>query len=30
MLSLGPTLVQLFYIFPTVQHKGMLGLQLGR
>jgi len=29
MVSLGPTLVQLFYIFPTVQHKGMLGLKLG-
>lgn len=27
--SLGPTLVQLFYIFPTVQHKGKLGLKLG-
>ena len=29
ILSLGPTLAQLFYIFPTVQHKGMLGLKLG-
>jgi len=29
ILSLGPTLVQLFYIFPTMQHKGMLGLKLG-
>jgi hypothetical protein len=29
ILSLGPTVVQLFYIFPTVQHNGMLGLKLG-
>ena len=29
MLSLGPTLAQLFYIFPTIQHQGMLGLKLG-
>lgn len=29
ILSLGPTLVQLLYIFPTVQHKGLLGVKLG-
>jgi hypothetical protein len=29
ILSLGPSLVQLAYIFPTVLHKGMLGMQLG-
>lgn len=29
MMSLGPTLVQLLYIFPTAQNKGMLGLKLG-
>ena len=29
ILSLGPSLVQLLYIFPTLQHKGMLGMQLG-
>lgn len=29
ILSLGPSLVQLLYIFPTIQHKGMLGMQLG-
>jgi hypothetical protein len=29
ILSLGPSLVQLVYIFPTVLHKGMLGMQLG-
>ena len=29
IMSLGPTLVQLFFIFPNVQHKGLLGLKLG-
>ena len=29
LLSLGPTIVQLFYIFPE-SGKGMLGLQLGQ
>lgn len=29
VLSIGPTLVQLCYIFPSVSHKGMLGLKLG-
>ena len=29
ILSLGPSLVQLGYIFPNVLHKGMLGLKLG-
>ncbi len=27
--SLGPTLVQLFVVFPLVAKKGLLGLQLG-
>jgi len=27
--SLGPTLVQLFLVFPFMAHKGVLGLQLG-
>jgi len=27
--SLGPTLVQLFLVFPVMAHKGVLGLQLG-
>jgi hypothetical protein len=27
--SLGPTLVQLFIVFPVKAHKGVLGLQLG-
>jgi hypothetical protein len=27
--SLGPTLVQLFLVFPLKAHKGVLGLQLG-
>ena len=27
--SLGPTLVQLFIVFPFMTHKGALGLQLG-
>ncbi len=26
---MGPTLVQLFIVFPLVAKKGMLGLQLG-
>jgi len=29
LFSLGPTLVQLLYIFPMVSGKGMLGLGLG-
>ncbi len=29
ILSLGPTLVQLFYIFPHIAGKGTMGLQLG-
>jgi hypothetical protein len=29
LLSLGPTLVQLFFIFPRVANKGMLGMDLG-
>ena len=29
IVSLGPTLVQLLYIYPTVLHKGLLGLKLG-
>ena len=29
LFSLGPTLVQLLYIFPMVAGKGMLGLALG-
>ncbi len=28
--SLAPTLVQLFYVFPFVLHKGLLGFSLGR
>jgi len=27
--SLGPTLVQLFYVFPFLAHKGMMGFSLG-
>lgn len=27
--SLGPTLFQLLYVFPVLQHKGLLGLHLG-
>lgn len=27
--SLGPTLVQLFLVFPFMAHKGFMGLQLG-
>jgi hypothetical protein len=29
LYSLGPTLVQLFVVFPFQAHKGVLGLQLG-
>jgi hypothetical protein len=29
LLSLGPTLVQLFIVFPLKAHQGVLGLQLG-
>jgi hypothetical protein len=29
LLSLGPTLVQLYYIFPRVANKGILGMDLG-
>ena len=29
LFSLGPTLVQLFLVFPVMAHKGVLGLQLG-
>ena len=29
LFSLGPTLVQLFLVFPLMAHKGVLGLQLG-
>jgi len=29
LFSIGPTLVQLFYVFPMVAGKGMLGLALG-
>jgi len=29
LFSIGPTLVQLFYVFPMVVGKGMLGLALG-
>ena len=29
LFSLGPTLVQLFVVFPLTAHKGVLGLQLG-
>ncbi len=27
--SLGPTLVQLFYVFPQMAHKGLGGVELG-
>lgn len=30
LFSLVPTLFQLFFVFPALQHKGMLGLALGR
>ena len=29
LLSLAPTAVQLFYIFPEVAHKGLAGMDLG-
>jgi hypothetical protein len=29
ILSLGPTLVQLFVVFPLKAHQGVLGLELG-
>lgn len=29
LMSLGPTLAQLFWVFPYRLHKGMLGLELG-
>ena len=29
ILSLGPTLVQLFVVFPLKAHKGVMGLDLG-
>ena len=29
VLSLGPTLVQLFVVFPLEAHKGYMGLDLG-
>ncbi len=29
LYSLGPTLVQLFIVFPIKAHKGVLGLELG-
>lgn len=29
VLSLGPTLVQLFVVFPLKAHKGYMGLDLG-
>ncbi len=29
LLSLAPTAVQLFYIFPEVAHKGLAGMALG-
>ena len=29
ILSLGPTIVQLFLVFPYQLHKGMMGLDLG-
>ncbi|RMG69803.1 MAG: hypothetical protein D6710_08190, partial [Nitrospirae bacterium] len=29
LFSLGPTIVQLFVVFPQKAHKGMLGLDLG-
>jgi hypothetical protein len=29
LFSLGPTLVQLFWVFPLKAHQGVLGLQLG-
>ena len=29
LISLGPTTAQLIYVFPVLQHKGLLGLELG-
>ncbi len=29
LISLAPTAAQLFYVFPVLQHKGLLGLELG-
>jgi hypothetical protein len=29
VISLGPTAAQLFYFFPVIQNKGLLGLKLG-
>ncbi|MBW2064721.1 MAG: hypothetical protein JRJ03_07260 [Deltaproteobacteria bacterium] len=29
LLSLGPTIVQFFYVFPVKAHKGILGVDLG-
>lgn len=29
LFSLAPTLAQLFYVFPVMLHKGMMGLKLG-
>jgi hypothetical protein len=29
LLSLGPTLIQLFVVFPYKAHKGFLGMDLG-
>jgi hypothetical protein len=29
LVSLGPTIAQLVYVFPVLQHKGLLGLELG-
>ncbi|TNF47464.1 hypothetical protein EP232_03425 [bacterium] len=29
LLSLGPTLIQLFIVFPQKAHKGIMGLDLG-
>ncbi len=29
MISLGPTAAQLLYVYPVLQHKGLLGLELG-
>lgn len=29
VISLGPTAAQLFYVFPVLQQKGLMGLKLG-
>ncbi len=29
LISLGPTAAQLFYVYPVLQHRGLLGLKLG-